>query len=105
MIHDVSAVGVTLVEASGDVKIGGVDLCTISTGRAILASDDGLSLIESKRIRIAVTEPTTIQFNRSIKRCEVIEEGVDVPVSILTPNSQTLDIDSELSRYILLVVI
>lgn len=101
-VHE-RATGVNFVEATGQVVIAGTPFCTIERGRAILASDDGLDLERSQRIRLLVTEPKRITFARQI-RCEaVLEEGQAVPLTKFVPKApgtSALDIDSELVRYV-----
>jgi hypothetical protein len=103
LVHE-RASGVNLVEASGEVVINGARFCTIERGRAILASDDGLDLAHSKRIRVLATGPTRIRFARPMGSVAVLEEGQSEPLTTFVPegaDKAALEIDSELIRYIL----
>lgn len=106
MVHE-SVAGITWVQGSGEVVIGGTRLCTIDQGRAILASGDSLDLLRSKRVRVLATKPTTIQFTRAITSVAVLQENQVEPLATLTPEGadpKTIDIDSELIRYVLQIV-
>jgi hypothetical protein len=106
MVHE-RATGVNLVEATGKVAINGTPFCTIERGRAILASDDGPDLAQSKRVRVLATEPTRITFASPIGSVAVLEEGRAQPLATFAPGAAgecALDIDSELVRYVVRVV-
>jgi hypothetical protein len=102
LVHDCSS-GTDFIEASGKTIIDGQDICIISSGRALMASDDGLPIITSKRIRLMVTEPTILEFNQCIERCTILEEGRSGPFAVLQIASSKLNIDSQMSRYVLLL--
>jgi hypothetical protein len=96
--------GINWVEASGEVVVQGSPFCAIDRGRAILASDDGLDLVHSKRVRVLATEPTRIKFSRAIASVAVLEEGRRDALATFEPEAAdnfSLDIDSELIRYVL----
>lgn len=98
--------GVNLLEASGEVILHGVHFCTIQSGRAIIASDDGEDLTRSERVRVLATEPTSIRFSRPIRSLEVLQEGEAAPLATFSPsatNRFVVEIDSELVRYVVRV--
>ena len=99
-----SAAGINWVHTSGAVVINGSQLCAIEQGRAILASDDALDLLHSKRVRVLATQPTRIKFARGIASVGVLEENRAQPLATYTPDGvdkAAIDIDSELVRYVL----
>ena len=103
MVHE-SVAGINWVQGSGDVVIGGSRLCTIDQGRAILASGDGLDLLHSERVRVLVTKPTRVKFAHVINSVAVLGENRAEPLARFIPlgaDKKTIDIDSELIRYVL----
>jgi hypothetical protein len=100
MVHQ-RANGLGLLEASGEVKINGAPLCAISRGRAFIASEDGQDLTDCARVRLLVTEPTRVEFAREIASCAVLEEGVTQPVGTFSVGRTELEIDGEMSCYVL----
>jgi hypothetical protein len=94
------------VEATGEIAINGAHFCTIERGRAIIASDVGQGLVQSKRLRVLATEPTKIKFARPIHSLTVLQENQTTPLATI-PSEATdksdLVIDSELVRYIVRV--
>jgi hypothetical protein len=103
MVHE-SAAGINWVQGSGEVVINGSQLCKLDEGRAILASDDDLDLLSSKRVRVLVTQPTRIKFAHAIASVGVLEENRAEPVGTFKPegaDKAAIDIDSELVRYVL----
>jgi hypothetical protein len=92
------------VEGSGEVAIGGSRLCTIEQGRAILASDEGLDLMHSKRVRLLVIKPTRIKFALVINSIALLGENRAEPLATFMPegaDKTAIDVDSELIRYVL----
>jgi hypothetical protein len=103
MVHESSA-GVNWLQGSGDVVINGTRFCTIDQGRGILASGDGLDLLHSRRVRVLATEPTKVRFVQPITSVTVLEENRIEPLATISPTGSdktSLDIDSELVRYVL----
>ena len=103
LVHE-RASGVNLVEASGEVTINGARFCTIEKGRAIIVSDDGQGLVRSKRVRVLASEPTRIKFTRPLGSVAALTEEQSEPLTTFVPKAAdkaTLDIDSELVRYVL----
>jgi len=98
-VVEASPRGVTFVEAAGDVSIGGKSIFRVLSGRALIDVDDGLPLERTTRIRIMTTEPTEIHFTRQIQSASAVGAG-------LLPDAagkDTLQIDSELIRYVTVV--
>jgi len=103
MVHERSS-EVTLVEASGEVAIDARRFCRVSQGRAIVASSDNAGLPNAGSVRLVVTHPTRVQFAREIARVSVLDEfggGPAVAEDRGCRHGCTLDIDAELSRYLL----
>lgn len=102
MVHDTEA-GIALVEGTGAISIGGQSFCTVSAGRAILAVEGAGDLSNANALRGVVTEPTRIEFTRPVAALAV-SDGYDaepVPVPGFAAGSKVLDVDSEMSRYVL----
>jgi hypothetical protein len=103
MVHERNSV-IDLIEASGEVEINGEPFCHIEQGRAIISATDSRSLVRSSCLRLMVTEPTAIRFERRIQRVEVLEAGRAEPLASFSPPSEIgrgLRIDDELARYVL----
>lgn len=103
MVHERSS-EVTLVEASGEVAIDARRFCRVSQGRAIVASSDNAGLPNAGSVRLVVTHPTRVQFAREIARVSVLDEFGGGPAVVEDRGCRhgcTLDIDAELSRYLL----
>ncbi|MHB1001246.1 MAG: glycoside hydrolase 5 family protein [Armatimonadota bacterium] len=103
MAHE-SGNGISMIEGSGDVIIDGVKFCSISNGRAIIASDDGNDLINAKTLRILSTEPSTIIFNRDVKSGSICFEGGEKSSAALGNDyikGAALNVDSEMFKYVI----
>jgi hypothetical protein len=103
LVHEGEA-GINWVQGSGEVAIGGSRLCTIERGRAILASDEDLDLMHSKRVRVLATKPTRIKFAHVINAVAVLGENQAEPLATFMPegaDKTAIDVDSELIRYVL----
>lgn len=104
MIHDIHDTGITFVEASGDVTIDGARLCTVSSGRAIISSEDWSSLPTCPSIRLAATGPATITFARLVRYVDLFMEGAEESIGRVTVDSEALRVDEQMSAYVLRVV-
>ncbi|MHB0998737.1 MAG: hypothetical protein ACYC27_05770 [Armatimonadota bacterium] len=102
MVHDCST-GIDFMEASGEVIIDGRKVCKIDAGRVIISSDDGNPIADSGRIRLMVTEPATLEFERKIERCSIIDESIDIPLAVCNISANRLHVDSQMSRYVILL--
>jgi hypothetical protein len=93
--------GISMLEATGDVTIDNSLFCKVSSGRAILAAKTAPHLPDADLIEIMATEPTRIQFQRTIRLIEMFAEPQPSAVGVIAPPEPTkvLDIDSEMIRY------
>ena len=69
-----------------------------------MASDEGLDLTHSKRVRVLVTKPTRIKFAHVINSVAVLGENRAEPLATFRPegaDKTAIDVDSELIRYVL----
>lgn len=103
LVHERNG-AVDLVEASGDVDINGTPFYQVERGRAIIWSTNNSGLVHSSQVRLTVTEPTLIRFQRKIQRVYVREPGRSKPIASFSPHSdggKLINIDDELARYVL----
>lgn len=93
--------GISLVEASGDVFVNGEFNFGVGRGRAIVAKAAGGAL------RLTVTEPTPVRFARRISSVALYDGAAAAPIATIQhargADDTTLNIDSEMARYVLLV--
>ena len=97
--------GLVLAEGAGAIRAGGKLVVRTSAGRVICASEDQHDLLQTRRMRVAVTEPGTLAFSRPIQEVLVYGEGEVAPLARFKPAAPTeLDVDDELARYRLVLL-
>lgn len=94
--------GVDFCEASGEVRVGKVKLCSLGKGRILIFSLDEQDLLHTQRARLLATAPAAIEFEREMERVMVFEEGKLEPVGTVALSEKSrrhLDLDDQLLRY------
>ncbi|MBX3256236.1 MAG: hypothetical protein KF862_19015 [Chitinophagaceae bacterium] len=95
--------GILLVEGEKKIIIDGKVLCVVERGRAIIASEDHRSLIESNFLKVMVTVPTEIRFGRTISAV-LISDGSDAAprtIGAKFASGKLLRINDQLCHYVL----
>lgn len=105
VVHE-SADGIRLIEAAGDVIIDNQPFCSISNGRAIIASVDGCDILTAGKLRVLATESCMICFAREIASTLILVDEADnhiVPSGEGSFDGCDLRIDNEMSKYVIIV--
>lgn len=99
------AEGPTLIEAAGNVAVGGDPVFSTDGGRITAVSTDGKALQTSSQWKVsAATTPVVLTIPRAVLAVEVLlnDAGETAKVEII-PGTREVSIDREMSRYPVLV--
>lgn len=106
LVHLTDA-GAALVEGAGRIAVDGALVCEVAQGRAVIAAEPDGAVERAEALRICVTGPTTLTFGAPITALAA-SDGSDAPSRAapgFAAGSRQLEIDAELSRYVLHVTL